>query len=64
MVIILSQGLTFSISISRRQNAFTCFLWLSEQPATVFLMIKPTKLVAGNVIIIYVLCEQVVAFVF
>jgi len=29
------------MSISREQNAFKRFVWLSEQPATVFL-IKPT----------------------
>ena len=40
VVIILSHGLTFSFSVSRRQNAFMYFVWLSEQPATVFLIIK------------------------
>ena len=30
------------MSISREQNAFKRFVWLSEQPATVFLIIKPT----------------------
>jgi len=30
------------MSVSREQNAFKRFVWLSEQPATVFLIIKPT----------------------
>ena len=39
LVIISSQRLTFSISISFCAEC-TCFMWLSDQAATVFIVIK------------------------
>jgi len=40
VVIILSQCLKFSVYITRVQIAITCFVWLSEQPTPVFLVLN------------------------